>query len=215
MLTYAMTSVFFSFLLCSVLLILFEFYSIPLSFSWVSFIITNYIKLVPIPIPSLLLQKFICYICVFKWISNSFGDPLRSFIPCPYFLTELCGAPFLFCNKVLLYSFFPCHLVLYYISLFFKRSLISGGYHCSSPEFTKYPSFLSAMPYTYCSSTPYHVTLLHCTENPIYVIPEIKLRHLIPSSYIHWSVSDLYPRIGHRYLNEEIGRKNIIILFWK
>ncbi len=38
---------------------------------------------------------------------------------------------------------------------------------------------------------------LHCTENPIYVFPEIKLRGLIPNSYIHVSVSDLYiPRIG-------------------
>jgi hypothetical protein len=37
----------------------------------------------------------------------------------------------------------------------------------------------------------------HCTENPIYVFPEIKLRDLVPNSYIHVSVSDLYiPRIG-------------------
>jgi hypothetical protein len=35
-------------------------------------------------------------------------------------------------------------------------------------------------------------------------------------SYIHVSVSDLcVPRIGHRYMNVEIGRQNIIILFWK
>ncbi len=35
----------------------------------------------------------------------------------------------------------------------------------------------------------------HCTENRIYVFPE--LRGLIPNSYIHVSVSDLYiPRIG-------------------
>jgi hypothetical protein len=37
----------------------------------------------------------------------------------------------------------------------------------------------------------------HCTKNPIYVFPEMKLRGLIPNSYIHVTVSDLYiPRIG-------------------
>ncbi len=39
--------------------------------------------------------------------------------------------------------------------------------------------------------------LLQCTENPIYVYPELKLHGLVPNSYIHVSVSDLYiPRIG-------------------
>jgi hypothetical protein len=39
--------------------------------------------------------------------------------------------------------------------------------------------------------------LLHFTENQIYVFPEIKLCGLVPSSYIHISVSDLYiPRSG-------------------
>ncbi len=33
---------------------------------------------------------------------------------------------------------------------------------------------------------------MHCTENPIYVFSEMKLRSLIPNSYIHVSVSDLY-----------------------
>ena len=38
---------------------------------------------------------------------------------------------------------------------------------------------------------------VHCNKNPIYVFPEMKLRGLAPSSYIHVSVSDLYiPRIG-------------------
>ncbi len=37
----------------------------------------------------------------------------------------------------------------------------------------------------------------HYTENPIYVFPERKLCGLVPNSYIHVSVSDLYiPRIG-------------------
>ncbi len=34
--------------------------------------------------------------------------------------------------------------------------------------------------------------LLHCTENPIYVFPEMKLCGHVPNSYIHVSVSDLY-----------------------
>ncbi len=44
---------------------------------------------------------------------------------------------------------------------------------------------------------------VHCTENPIYVFPEMKLRGLVPTSYIH------------EHINVEIGRQIIIILFWK
>jgi hypothetical protein len=60
------------------------------------------------------------------------------------------------------------------------------------------------------------------------MFPEMKLRGLIPNFYIHVSVSDLYIttispqqtdrgniQIIHRYMNVEIGRLNIIILFWK
>jgi hypothetical protein len=36
-----------------------------------------------------------------------------------------------------------------------------------------------------------YICLLDCTENPIYVFPEMKLQGLV-SSYIHVSVSDLY-----------------------
>jgi hypothetical protein len=57
----------------------------------------------------------------------------------------------------------------------------------------------------------------------------MKLGGHVPSSYIHVSVRDLYiPRNGlpilgiyksltlaHRYMKVEIGRQNIIILFWK
>jgi hypothetical protein len=35
--------------------------------------------------------------------------------------------------------------------------------------------------------------LKHCTKNPIYVFPEMKLRGLVPNSYVHVSVR---PRIG-------------------
>jgi hypothetical protein len=38
------------------------------------------------------------------------------------------------------------------------------------------------MPYDYC---------LHCKEDPIYVFPEMKLRGLVPNSYILVSVSYL------------------------
>ena len=63
----------------------------------------------------------------------------------------------------------------------------------------------------------------------------MKLRSFVPNSYIHVSVNDLYfPRIGlpiwlqqnrqtdpgniqivHSYMNVEIGRQNVITLFWK
>jgi hypothetical protein len=37
---------------------------------------------------------------------------------------------------------------------------------------------------------------MQCTENPIYVFPEMKLRGLVPNFYIHVAESDLYiPRI--------------------
>jgi hypothetical protein len=59
---------------------------------------------------------------------------------------------------------------------------------------------------------------------------EMKLRGLVPSSYIHVSVNGLYIPIwlqrnkqtdpgniliSHRNIIVEIGRQNIIILFWK
>ncbi len=148
MLPYVMPSAFFSTLLCSVYLILFVFYSVPFSFSWISFTLTyyiQYIKLVPIPIPSLLLQKFICHFCVSKWISNSFGIPLSIFIPCPYFLTELCSTPFLFCNKVLLYSLFP--VIWYFIGTLLYILVLLAKWVSLFRSWVYYISFLSAVPY--------------------------------------------------------------------
>ncbi len=56
----------------------------------------------------------------------------------------------------------------------------------------------------------------HRTEKLIYVFPEMKLRGLVPNPYIHVSVSNLYiPRIAQRYMNVEIERQNITILYWK
>ncbi len=70
--------------------------------------------------------------------------------------------------------------------------------------------------------------IVQCTENSKYIFPEMKLRGLVPNFYVHVSVSDIYiPMIGtpqtdpgniyiaHRYMNVEVGRQNIIILFWK
>ncbi len=67
--------------------------------------------------------------------------------------------------------------------------------------------------------------IMHCTEILIYVFPEMKL--LVPSSYIHVSVREVYiPRIGLPVwlqknwqslidMNVNIVRQNIRILFWK
>jgi hypothetical protein len=53
--------------------------------------------------------------------------------------------------------------------------------------------------FMYYSGLPYGAILkpMHCTENPIYVFPDMKLRSLVPTSYISVSVSGLnITRIG-------------------
>ncbi len=84
-------------------------------------------------------------------------------------------------------------------------------------------------------SLPAYSPRIHVTENQIYVFPEKKLRGFVPNAYIHVSVSDLFITgidlpiwlqqnrqtdpgnisIAHRYMNMEIVRQNITILFWK
>jgi hypothetical protein len=92
---------------------------------------------------------------------------------------------------------------------------------CSSPPGQTHPppllhfisayapglAFLPDVLYIWFAYTPSFVSLLtplsvqfyllvHCTENPIYVFPEMKLRGLVTNSYIYVSESDLYiPRI--------------------
>ena len=71
------------------------------------------------------------------------------------------------------------------VSVLFLPS--TNNQHCYSYFFV-YPIFSVS-----CIYSP----RVHCTENPINVFPEIKLRGLVPNSYIHVSVRDLYiPRIG-------------------
>ena len=64
-----------------------------------------------------------------------------------------------------------------------------------------WPTAACALPGRICSTgacaLPEVVWPTHCTGNPIYVFPEMKLRGLVPTSYIHVSVSGLYsPKIG-------------------
>ncbi len=59
----------------------------------------------------------------------------------------------------------------------------------------------------------------HCKEDAIYVFPEMKLLGLVPISYIHVSVSDLYiltigPPILLRYMNVGIGNEVTQFHFW-
>ncbi len=65
---------------------------------------------------------------------------------------------------------------------------------------------------------------MHRSENPIYVFPEMKLRGLVFNSFIHVSgcsqigrpvLGIYYCSPTFRYMNVEIGRQSIIILFWK
>jgi hypothetical protein len=62
-----------------------------------------------------------------------------------------------------------------------QRTIIH--FHAIRKFFEACHSVASKMPYLY---------LLHCTENPIYVFSEMKLRGLVPNSYIHVSVRDFY-----------------------
>jgi hypothetical protein len=73
------------------------------------------------------------------------------------------------------------------VSVLFLSS--TNNQHCYSYFFVY---LIFSVPCIY--SPPLQV---HCTESPINVFPEIKLRGLVPNSYIHVSVRDLYiPRIG-------------------
>jgi hypothetical protein len=58
------------------------------------------------------------------------------------------------------------------------------------------------------------ISTTHCTENPMCVFPELKLRGLIPNSNIHISMGDLYiPIVGLLILlqpNRQTDPGNII-----
>jgi hypothetical protein len=96
-----------------------------------------------------------------------------------------------------------------------------------------YGSRLQRVPAQNLHYIPCCVSVVHYTENSIYVVPEKELCGLSPNSCINVSVSNLYiPRIvphiwlqqnrqtdpgniyiSHRYMSVGIGRQNIKILF--
>jgi hypothetical protein len=53
--------------------------------------------------------------------------------------------------------------------------------------------------------------MIHCTISSKQIFPEMKLRGLVPYSYIHVSVTDFY----HRYMNAGIRNKAAQFHFWK
>jgi hypothetical protein len=72
----------------------------------------------------------------------------------------------------------------------FKSSAVNSGEKQMAPGippmFSRYVEFLF---------TP----IPHCTKNPIYVFPEMKLRDLVPSAYIHVSVRFIYSQDHSAY----------------
>ena len=56
-------------------------------------------------------------------------------------------------------------------------------------------------------------SMTHCTENPFYIFPETKLRGLIPNSYSHVSVSNVY-RIGQPVLLQPNLQTNPVLGIW-
>jgi hypothetical protein len=65
--------------------------------------------------------------------------------------------------------------------------------------------------------------LVHCKEDPIYVLLEMKLRGLVPNFYIHGSLSDLYIPTDRslEYINRSqihnvgIGNETSQFHFWE
>ncbi len=64
-----------------------------------------------------------------------------------------------------------------------------------------------------CIDVQIYISITHCTQNTIYVFPEIKLYSLVPNSCSHVPVSNLYiPRIGQPILlqlNKQTNPGNI------
>ncbi len=86
-----------------------------------------------------------------------------------------------------------------------SRDHVNGGkLEFSSITFELY--FITPMPLLLIFAFWVVPRVLHCTENPIYVFPEMKLRSLLPNSYIYVTVRDLhYPRIGLLFCSQ-IGK---------
>ncbi len=76
-----------------------------------------------------------------------------------------------------------------------------------------FPSFLqdTSPVFIFFLEHPLIQAPLHCKEDPIYLIPEMKLCGLIPISFIHVSVSELYiPTIGPPILCSKIGGPMVV-----
>jgi hypothetical protein len=88
----------------------------------------------------------------------------------------------------------------------FSFSSLQRGQTTPLPKHSESPTppspYLLYIPYPFLS-------FLNCTKNLLFVLPEMKMRGLVPNSYIHVSVSNLYiPRIGLPNSVLEIARPN-------
>jgi hypothetical protein len=72
---------------------------------------------------------------------------------------------------------------------------VKYGYGLARSELPSAQLPQSSMVYPYSMgplSHPLPFSVKHCSGNPIYLFPEMKLHSLVPNSYVHVSVMDLY-----------------------
>ncbi len=136
------------------------------------------------------------------------GTVWRDFSDSGFFSTHLHKASNFHCSAILIFfysctdsqhkvhtcahwhCFFQILLALYFISWKMWPKMSFKGLHGLCRLTLRHTGNCSFVPRIREFPHP------HWTKNPIYVFPEMKLRGLVPNSYIHVSVSDLYiPRI--------------------